>query len=57
MLVGQGGGTIKTGRHLSYAGEVETPMTNLYLSLLDRAGVHTETLGDSSGKLEHLTDL
>ncbi|MBI1353357.1 MAG: DUF1552 domain-containing protein [Acidobacteria bacterium] len=55
VMVGGGGGTIRSGRHVSYSGE--TPMTNLYLSLLDRAGVPSETLGDSSGKLEHLTDL
>ncbi len=38
------------GRHLVY--ESETPMTNLLLSLLDRVGVHAETLGDSTGRLD-----
>jgi hypothetical protein len=32
-------------------------MTNLFLTLLDRMGVHPETIGDSTGKLEHLTSL
>ena len=32
-------------------------MTNLYLTLLDRMGVQPEKLGDSTGRLEHLTDL
>lgn len=32
-------------------------MTNLYLTLLDRAGVHPESIGDSDGKVEHLTDI
>jgi hypothetical protein len=40
------------GRHLRYA--KETPLTNLYLSLLDHAGVKPETLGDSTGRLTSL---
>ena len=30
-------------------------MTNLYLTLLDRMGVQHETIGDSTGMIEHLT--
>jgi hypothetical protein len=54
-LVGGGNGTIKGGRHVKYASE--TPMTNLFLSMLDRVGVKPENLGDSTGRVEHLTDL
>jgi hypothetical protein len=54
-LFGGGNGTIKGGRHVQY--KPETPMTNLFLSMLDRAGVKPETLGDSNGRVEHLTDL
>src|SRR5262249_27708708 len=54
-LVGGGNGTIRGGRHVKYASE--TPMTNLFLSMLDRVGVKPETLGDSTGRVEHLTDL
>ena len=54
-LVGGGGGKLKGGRHLRYPSE--TPMNNLLLSMLDKAGVPTETLGDSTGKLEHLSDI
>jgi hypothetical protein len=35
----------------------DTPMTNLYLTLLDRMGVHPESIGDSTGKVEHLTEV
>jgi hypothetical protein len=52
ILIGRGGGTIKTGRHIRYKNG--TPMNNLYLSLLDRVGVHAETLGDSTGRLQQL---
>ena len=31
-----------------------TPMTNLLLSALDKAGVNVETLGDSTGKMADL---
>jgi len=55
VLVGRGAGTVRVGRHLSYP--AETPMNNLFLAMLDRMGVPTETLGDSSGKLEHLSDI
>ena len=55
LLAGAGGGTIKTGRHLHFSSE--TPMTNFYLSLLDRAGAPAETLGDSTGELRELTEL
>ncbi len=52
LLAGGGGGTIKTGRHIRYANE--TPLTNLFLSLLDRMKVPAEKVGDSTGKLTGL---
>jgi hypothetical protein len=55
LLVGRGGGSFKGGRHIVY--ERGTPMTNLYLTLLDRMGVRPEKIGDSTGKLNYLTDL
>ena len=53
LLAGQGGGTLKPGRHIRV--KKETPLTNLYLGMLDRVGVPTEKLGDSTGKLESLS--
>jgi hypothetical protein len=44
------GGGIKGGRHIRYPDR--TPMTNLLLALLDKAGVQLDKLGDSTGKLE-----
>ncbi len=52
LLAGRGGGTITTGRHLRVP--EKTPMTNLYLSMLDRLGVPAERVGDSTGKLESI---
>ena len=50
-----GGSGFKMGRHLQYP--VDTPMTNLYLTVLDKVGVRPETIGDSTGQIEHLTDV
>lgn len=53
VLAGGGAGRIKGGRHLRFARE--TPMNNLLLSMLDLAGIPTDRLGDSTGRLEGLT--
>src|SRR5205807_6543509 len=55
LLAGRGDGSLRPGRHIVYPSG--TPITNLYLALLDRVGVQPEKLGDSTGKIEHLTDL
>jgi hypothetical protein len=52
LLAGGGAGQLKGGRHLRYSGD--TPLTNLYLTLLDKMGVHVENFGDSTGRLELL---
>jgi hypothetical protein len=43
------GGGLGYGRH--HVCPPETPMTNLFLTLLERMGVPQETLGDSTGRL------
>jgi hypothetical protein len=50
LLAGRGGGNLKTGRHIRYADN--TPLDNLYLDVLDRVGVPTDHLGDSTGQLK-----
>ena len=52
LLAGRGGGTLKPGRHMRYP--KNTPLNNLYLSLLEGLGVHEEVLGDSTGRLSGL---
>jgi hypothetical protein len=49
LLAGKGGGTINPGRHIIQPRE--TPLTNLWLSLLDRLGISAESFGDSTGLL------
>ena len=55
VLAGRGNGTLRPGRHIRYADE--TPITNLFMSMLDRMGVPVEQIGDSTGRLEGLSDL
>ncbi len=53
VLAGRGGGTIDPGRHVRY--DTETPMCNLFMSMLQRMGVHVPYIGDSTGTLPGLT--
>ena len=48
LLAGKSG-----GQHITYP--AETPMNNLHLALLDRMGVHIDSLGDSNGELNVLS--
>ncbi|MGI9241374.1 MAG: DUF1552 domain-containing protein [Verrucomicrobiales bacterium] len=52
LLAGGGGGTLNPGRHVRFDGNV--PLTNLYLSMLDRVGVHADRVGDSDGRLPNI---
>jgi hypothetical protein len=53
LLVGRGGGSIRTGRHVRYP--YNTPLNNLWLAMLDRFGARTERVGDSTGLLPNLS--
>lgn len=54
VLGGRAGGTLETGRHLSYG--KDTPLCNLYVGMLRRAGVAVERFADSTGELAGLND-
>jgi hypothetical protein len=56
ILAGGLGGTLKTGRSLSYANESEEKrrMCNLYLSLMDRFDLKLDKFGDADTRLEHI---
>jgi len=51
VLLGRGGGQIKSGRVLDYLNKPNRKMCSLYLSLMDKAGVRLERFGDSSERL------
>jgi hypothetical protein len=52
LLAGGGSMGVKGGRHIVYP--KETPLNNLFLSMLDRVDVKVDRLGDSTGRLGQL---
>jgi hypothetical protein len=52
LIAGRGGNFIKPGRRIVY--RKETPMCNLFATMMDRMGVETDYFGDSTGRLEGL---
>lgn len=52
LLAGRAGGAMETGRVVRYARE--TPLCNLYVSMLGRMGCPVEGFGDSTGRLDDL---
>jgi len=53
IVAGGRPGASAGGRYIRYPGDT-TPLTNLYLTMLDKVGVPTEKFGDSTGKLNRL---
>jgi hypothetical protein len=50
LLIGGTDPSLKGGKHIAAA--AETPLANLYLSLMDRMGVHLDSFGDSTGRFQ-----
>jgi hypothetical protein len=53
LLCGRGGKFVSPGRHIIY--QRETPVGNLFGTMLDRVGVRPEHVGDSTGRLADLS--
>ncbi len=52
LVAGGAAGGMKGGRHLRY--DQPTPLANLHLTLLDKAGVRLDKFADSNGKMDEL---
>ena len=52
LVAGGGAGMLKGGQHLAFDPKDGVPMTNLLVSMLDKAGVRVDKLGDSTGKID-----
>lgn len=52
LVLGTGNGALKGNRHMQYA--MDTPAMNLGVTLLEKAGVPIEQVGDSTGRLSGL---
>ena len=55
LVAGGGAGKMKGGRHVKY--DQPTPLANLHLTLLDKAGVHLDSFADSKGRVDELLSL
>jgi hypothetical protein len=53
LLVGGGSGQVKGGRHIKFADD--TPLSNLWLTMIEKMGAPVERFGDSSGKVNVLS--
>jgi hypothetical protein len=51
-IVGGGGGKLRGGQHINFA--QRTPLANVHLTLLQRAGVPIQSVGDSTGTIAEI---
>ena len=54
VMLGRGGGKIKTGRILDYLGKPNRKMCSLYLSMMDKMDIHLDRFGDSDQRLAEI---
>jgi hypothetical protein len=52
VMLGKGGGKIQTGRILDYKSQSNRQMCRLYLSMLDKVGIHQDRFGDATEPLD-----
>lgn len=53
LLAGNAGGKIKTGQNIIY--EKDTPLANLYMTMLETMNIEEKSFGDSTGTLSSIT--
>ncbi len=54
VILGRGGGRLKTGRVLDYRGQDNRKMCSLFLSLMDKFDIHLPAFGDSTERLSEV---
>ena len=54
LVAGGGSGQMTGGRHIKYT--EPTPMTNLLVTLLNKAGIEMDSFADSNGKVQELLE-
>ena len=54
VMLGRAGGQIKSGRTIDYLNKPNRKMCSLYLSMLDKVGVHLDQFGDSKERLAEI---
>ncbi|MEO2008820.1 MAG: DUF1552 domain-containing protein [Pirellulaceae bacterium] len=51
VMVGGGGGAIQGGQNLDFQGKEDRQMCRLYMSMMDKMGIHLDSFGDASERL------
>ena len=54
VMLGGGGGRIKGGQNLDYMEKPDRQMSRLYLSMMDKMGVHRDHFGDATEPLDQV---
>lgn len=54
VMLGKAGGQIAGGQNLDYLGQEDRQMCRLYLSMMNKMGVHLEQFGDANGPLSEI---
>jgi len=54
IVLGGGGGRLKTGRVLDYKGKPERQLCRLFMSMMDKMDVRPKTFGDAKLMLEEV---
>ena len=54
VIAGGGNGTLKGNQHIVIGEDKKMRMSNLYVTLLDKVGVHVDKIGDSTHDLVEL---
>jgi len=54
VLLGRAGGKLQSGRVLDYLENPNRKMCSLYLSMMDKCGIHLKEFGDSTERLSEI---
>ena len=54
VILGSAGGQLKGGQNLDYSGNSDRQMCRLYLSMMDKMGVHLDHFGDATERLSEI---
>ena len=54
VILGSAGGQLEGGQNLDYSGKSDRQMCRLYLSMMDKMGVHLDHFGDATERLSEI---
>jgi hypothetical protein len=54
VVLGRGGGKLRSGRVVDYTGNANRQMCRLYLSMMDKMHVRVDSFGDATAALDEV---